>query len=121
MHGEDLLVNDGRDGEAVETVSKGLPELDVVSSLALVVEAVDTVDRGTLVVTAQNEEILGILDLVGEQQTDGFQGLLATIHVVTQEQVVCLGREATVLEQTQEIIVLAVNVTANLSSIEINR
>ena len=41
MHGEDLLVDDGGNWEAVEAVGKGLPELDVVSSLALVVEAVD--------------------------------------------------------------------------------
>lgn len=44
MHGEDLLVNDGSNGQAVEAVGESLPKLDVVSSLALVVETVDTVD-----------------------------------------------------------------------------
>ena len=39
MHAENLLVDDGCDGEAVETVDEGLPELDVVSPFALVVES----------------------------------------------------------------------------------
>ena len=44
MHGEDLLINDGGNGQAVEAVGEGLPQLDVVSSLALIVETVDAVD-----------------------------------------------------------------------------
>jgi hypothetical protein len=73
VHGEDLLVNDGSDGQAVEAVGKGLPQLDVVSSLALIVETVDAVDRGTLVVAAKDEEVLGVLDLVGQEQADGLE------------------------------------------------
>jgi hypothetical protein len=102
VHGEDLLVNDGGNGQAVEAVGEGLPQLNVVSSLALIVETVDAVDRGTLVVTAEDEEVLGVLDLVGEKQADGLERLLATVDVVTEEEVVGLRRETTVLEQTQE-------------------
>jgi hypothetical protein len=117
VHGEDLLVNDGGNGKAVEAVGEGLPQLDVVSSLALIVETVDAVDRGTLVVTAEDEEVLGVLDLVGEEQANGLERLLATVDVVTEEEVVGLGRETTVLEQTEEIVVLAVNITADLEGV----
>lgn len=72
MHGEDFLINDRSNWEAVEAVSKSLPELDVVSSLALIVEAIDTVYRCTLVVASKDKEILWILDLVGEEEADGF-------------------------------------------------
>lgn len=72
VHGEDLLVNDSSNGETVEAVGEGLPKLDVVSTLALVVETVDAVDGSTLMVAAQNEEVLRILDLVGQQQADCF-------------------------------------------------
>lgn len=34
VHAEDLLVNDGRDGQAVEAVREGLPQLDVVPAFA---------------------------------------------------------------------------------------
>ena len=114
MHGEDLLVNDGGDGQAVEAVGEGLPQLDVVSSLALIVETVDAVDRGTLVVAAEDEEVLGVLDLVGEEQADGLERLLATVDVITKEEVVGLRRETTILEQTQEVVVLAVDITTDL-------
>lgn len=49
-------------------------------------------------VTTENEEILGIFDFVREQETDGLQGLLASIHIVTKEQVVGLWRKAAILE-----------------------
>lgn len=65
-------------------------------------------------VAAQDEEVLRVLDLVCQQQADGLQGLLATVHVVSEEKVVGFGRETSVLEQTEEIVVLAVDVTADL-------
>ena len=45
--------------------------------LTLIVEAVDSVYAGALVVAAQQKEILRVLDLVGQQQADGLQRLLA--------------------------------------------
>ena len=114
VHGEDLLVNDGGNGQAVEAVGKCLPQLDVVASLALIVETVDAVNGGTLVVAAKDEEVLGVLDLVGQEKADGLEGLLATVDVVTEEKVVGLRWEAAVLEETEEVVVLAVNVTADL-------
>lgn len=82
MHSEDLLVNDGGDWQAVETVGKCFPQLNVVPTLALVVKAIDTIDTGAFVVPAENEEVLWILDLVCEEETDGFERLLASIDIV---------------------------------------
>lgn len=114
MHGEDLLVDDGSNGQAVEAVGEGLPKLDVISPFAFIVETVDSVNGGTLVVPTKDEEVLGVFDLVCEEKADGFQRLLATVDVVSEEKVVGLWREATVFEQTQKIVVLTVNITANL-------
>ena len=114
VHAEDLFVDDRSRREAVEAVREGLPELDSEASLALVVESVDAVDRSTLVVAAQNKKVLGILDLVGQQQADRFETLLSAINVVTKKNVVGLGRETTVLKETQQVVVLTVYVPANL-------
>ncbi len=108
---KDLLVDDGRHGQAVEAVGECLPELDVVATLALVVEAVDAIDARALVIAAQQEKVLREFDLVGEQETNRLQRLLASVHIVAQEQVVGLGRKAAVLEQAQQIVVLTVDVT----------
>ena len=65
-------------------------------------------------VPPQNEEILGILDLVRQEQTDRLEALLASIHIVAEEEVIGFGRESAVLEQTQQIVVLPVDVAADL-------
>lgn len=117
MHGEDLLIDDCSNWQAIEAVSERLPQLDVVPPFALVVETVDPVDRGALVVSAEDEEVLGVLDLVREKQADGLQRLLAAIYVVAEEEVVGLWWEPAVLEETQEVIVLAVDIAANLAAL----
>ena len=82
------------------------PVQNCISALTFVVEPVDPVNTGTFVVAPEEEEVLRVLDLVGEQQADGLQRLLPPVHVVAQEQVVGLGRETAVLEQPQQVVVL---------------
>ena len=110
MHADDLIVDEGGDWQAVEALGEHLPELDVVPPFAFIVEAVDAVDGRTLVVAAQQEEVLGVLDLVGEQKADGLDVVLAAVDVVAEEKVVGVRRELAVLEETQEVVVLAVDV-----------
>lgn len=114
MHGEDLLVDDGGNRQTVEAIGEGLPQLDVVPALALVVEAIDTVDGGAFVVTTENEEVFGVLDLVGKQKADGLERLLATVDVIPEEEVVGFWRETAVFEEAQEVVVLSMDVTADL-------
>ena len=82
----------------------------IVLLLTFVVEPVDSVNTGTFVVAPEEEEVLRVLDLVREQEADGLERLLPPVHVVAQEQVVGLGREPPVLEQAQQVRVLAVDV-----------
>lgn len=114
MTAEDLLVDDCGDRQAVEAICEGLPELDVVPPLALIVEAVYPVYAGALVIAAQQEKVLRILYLVRQQQAYRLEGLLPPIDIVAQKQVVRLGREAAVLEQPQQIGVLAMYVATDL-------
>jgi len=79
MHAKDFLVDNGSDRQAIEAVCEGLPDLHIVTPLALVVEAVDAVDRGALVITAQDEEVLWKFDFERQQQANCFQRLLSPI------------------------------------------
>lgn len=99
MHGKDLLIDDRGNWQAIEAVGECLPQLDVVSSFALIVETVNAVDGCALVVATKHEEVLWVFDLVCEEQANRFQGLFATIDVVTEEEVVRFGWESAVLEQ----------------------
>lgn len=84
-------------------------------------------------VSPQDEEVLWVFDLhrrrlheqsqkgriyatnlVRQQQTDSLQTLLSSINIVAQEEIVCLGRESSVFEQSQQVVVLSVDVSANL-------
>lgn len=76
-----------------------------------IVKAVYPVDTGTFVITAENEEVFGIFDLVREEEADGFQRLFPSVYIVSEEQIVCFWRKPSVLEESQEVVVLAVNVT----------
>ena len=40
--------------------------------------------------------------------------MLASVDIITKEKVICFRRKTTVLEEAEEIIVLAVDVTADL-------
>lgn len=113
MTAKDLLVDDRRYGEAIEAIREGLPELDVVPPLTLVVETVYPVYTGALVIAPQQEEILRILDLVRQQEAYRLQRLLPPIDVVPQEQVVRLRWKAAILEEPQQVGVLAVYVPAD--------
>ena len=83
MHGEDLFVDDRRDGETIEAISECLPQLNIISPLALVVKAVDAVNRSTLMITPENEKVLRILNLVCKEQTDRLKGLFTPVHIIT--------------------------------------
>lgn len=72
-----------------------------VSLLTLIVETVDAVDGSTLMVAPEQEKVLWVFNLVGQQKADGFQRLFPSVHVVAQEKVVRLWGEATILKQPQ--------------------
>lgn len=101
MHGENFLVNNSCDWQAIEAIGKRLPEFNVISSLALVVKSVDTVDWSTLVIPTKNEEILWILDFVCKEQADGLQRLFASIDIIAEEKIIGFGRESSVFEKAE--------------------
>lgn len=72
---------------------------------------INPIDTGALVVASQQEEVLRILDFVGEQQTDRFQRLLSSVHVVAQEQIIRVRWEVAVLKQAQQVIILPMDIT----------
>ena len=57
-------------------------------------------------VASEQEEVLRVFDFVGEQETNGLETLLATIHVIAEEQVVGFRRKTAVLEQPKQVRVL---------------
>jgi hypothetical protein len=114
VHTKDLFVNDSSTRKAVETVSECLPELDSEAPLAFIIEAIDPVNGSTFVISTEDKEVFGVLDFVSQKQADCLEALLATVNVVAKENVIGLRREATVLKQTQQVVVLSVYISTDL-------
>jgi len=117
MNAENFLVNNRSYRHAVEAIGEGLPELDpiFISAFALIIEAVNPVDGRTLVISSQQEEVFRVFNFVSQQKANGLQALLPAIHIITKEEVVGIGRETTIFEKPQKIIVLAMYVSHNLN------
>ena len=116
MHGKDFLVDDRRNGQAIEAVGKCLPQLNVVTSLAFVIEPVYAINRGALMVASKDEEVLRVLYFVRKQQTNRLQGLLPSINVVSKKEVISFRGKTSILEKSKKVVVLPVYVAADLEA-----
>lgn len=110
MHAENLVVNECSDGHAIEDVLEFFPDADAVAALAFVVEPVDPVNLTTLVITAQEEKILLVLQFVCKQQDDRLETLLASVDVVSQKEVICIRRETSIFKQSEQVHELTVDI-----------
>ena len=116
MHAEDLVVNECSNWHAVEDILEFLPNANAVSSLALVIESIHSVDLAALVIASQQEEVLLVLYLVGQQENNGLKGLLATVNIISQKQVVGLRRESTIFKQPQQVGELSMRISYSTSN-----
>ena len=98
------------------------------AKLTFVVEAVDSVEVRNLVVSSEQEEVVRVLDLVAEHEDDRLEeirdqkleirdqatnldALRSSVYVVSEEEVVGLGREAGEVEESEKVGELAVDVS----------
>ena len=98
VHADNFVVDEGGNRHAVEAILELLPDADGVATLAFVVETIDTIDLTALVVASQEEEVLLKLDFVCEEQDDGLKGVLSSVDIVTEEQIVSFRREAAIFK-----------------------
>jgi len=84
MKTEDLVVDQGSEGEVVKEVGEVLPDISVsVFAKTLVVETVDLGDLTGLVISSKNGDSLRVSDLEGDEKGDGLDGVVTSINVVT--------------------------------------
>ena len=93
MNAEYLVIDDGSDWQAVEDITKDAPNVGVVELNAFLIKPKLTIDIRAFVVTTEKEEVFWVHDLKCEEEADVLDALASTVHVVAEEQVVCVWRE----------------------------
>lgn len=94
VQAEYLVLDEGCEGEPVEELVDPIEDGPLVFGVllnlfcALVLEAEVDVDLAVLVVAPDEVDLLGVEALEGEQEADGFEGVAAAVHEVSQEDVV---------------------------------
>ncbi len=81
-----------------------------------IIESIYSVNTGHFVIPSEEKEILRVFNLVGQQEADGLHGLFASVHVIPEEQVVGIRRKRAVFKQSEQVCVLAMNVTYKTTS-----
>lgn len=126
VHTHDLLVDQGYQGHVIKAIPECLPKSNLVSSLDLIEKSVDSGDGLRLVVASQNNDLSWVSHLKGEKKTDDLATLLATVHVVSHEQVAGRFRDDLItllfalilfrhlLEHVEKIRVLPMDIAKNL-------
>lgn len=83
MQTEDLVIDQGGQGEEIEEVREVLPHVGVaVFAEAFIVEAVDLGDLARLVVSSKDSNALRVTDLEGDKESDGLHGIITSINVI---------------------------------------
>ena len=114
MDAEDLAFNDSTDTKVIENFGAVLPGVDVtILAHGLFVETVNAGDTAGLVVSTEESDAVGVLELQAEEQLEGLHGVVATIDKVAHEDVAGVGDLTALFEKFQQIVELAVDVTAD--------
>lgn len=85
MHADNFIINHGTAGQTIEGIAKLFPHFDGKSTSTFIVKAIDSINAGTFVIASEQEEIFGILNLVGKEQAHHLERLFAAIDIVSQE------------------------------------
>ena len=111
---EDLSFNDGSSAEEIEDFCAVLPGVGVsVFTHALVVESVDLGDLSSLVVTSEESDVAGVLQLQAHQELECLYGVETTVNEIAHKNVAGLGNFSSLVEELNEIMELSMDISTD--------
>lgn len=86
-----LVINQSCQRKVVEQVREVLPDVCVaILPQAFVVEPVYLRDLSRLVIASQDGHTIPVAHLQGNEEGDGFDGVVASVHIVAHEKIICV-------------------------------
>ena len=111
MHAENSILNHGTNRQVVEDLSEGLPKSQGIDSFTLIIKPINSINRRTFMITSKQEEILRIFDFIAKQKDYSLETLLASVNIVSQEEIISGLWSSIQLEQLNQIIELSMNIS----------
>lgn len=121
-----LVLDDSSQGQVLKHVIDALEDtvrvVDVLaeSLLAFFAETEMPVDCAVFMVATEQDNLLGVLQLQGHQQADNFETECASVHVISEEDIVeglditLLTRALPDIEEPHQVDIVSVQVAENL-------
>lgn len=114
MDAKDLVIDKSGNAHAIEHIHEVLPGVGVSVLLhALIVKSVNLSNATALVVTAEENNAVGIASLEGKEQLHSLNTEIATVDVVSHENVFSVRNITSKTEELHHIVVLTVNITTH--------
>lgn len=114
MDAKDFAFNDSSDAKVIENFSAVFPWIGVsVLSNGLVIESIHGSDLSGLMVTSEESNVSWVLELEAKEKLECFHGIEASIDKITHENVAGVWDLTTLVEELEEIVELAVNISAD--------
>ena len=111
---EDLIHHDSRQRKVVEELCQQSPHIRVpVLSQAFIVEAVNLSDLPALVISSQDRDSVRVSDLQSNEKSHGLNGVVASIDIVSHEQVVGIRKLTSKPEEFLQVVELPVDVATD--------
>lgn len=100
MHAEDLIIDHSSDGEIVEDLGEGTPDVErAVLADALIVETVDLRDESGFVVASEQGDPVFVPDLECQQHEECLNAVPSAIDIIAKEDVVGIWRVSSDFEE----------------------
>ena len=64
-------------------------------------------------VSSQDVDFFWVLDFVGVKEADSLDSLSSSIDIIAQKEIIWIGRETAILEETEHVVVLAMDIAAD--------
>ena len=87
MHAHNFLVNKGDQGHVIEAGVELLPKVNFVPSFDLIEEPINPGNGLALVITSEDDDRVWEANLQSQQEADYLTALLATVDIVSHEEV----------------------------------
>ena len=116
MHAKDLFVDQRANWQVLKSLAKLLPNFEAVfveCSFTRVFKTVNLVDKPAFMVTSKHVNEARVSDFICKQQSYHFNVVWIPVYVISLEQVLFVWRWSNLIEESKQILKLAVRISRN--------